>query len=160
MLAHYFDYSMREGELHGRLVVWPDAPIAAAVWQLPMDAAQILCACAAKAEFLADTLGAAGADTYRRIIGFMEPRAAAVVEPSAWYLSIVGVAPAAQGQGTGARLIGPTLAQADRAGASCYLETFDERNPRFYHRLGFRVVATHTEPLTGSPYSIMIRHPA
>ena len=34
-LAGYFDDSMSEGERRGRLVVWPDPSIGAAVWLLP-----------------------------------------------------------------------------------------------------------------------------
>ena len=84
----------------------------------------------------------------------MRPRAAAVIDEPAWYLSIVGVAPSAQGHGIGARLIEPTLAEADEAGAHCYLETFDPRNPRFYERPGFSAVGFHVEPVTGSTYTI------
>src|ERR1700752_2727148 len=90
-LARYFDYSMSEGARMGRLVVWPDQAIGAAVWLLPAETA--VCDAEAKAEFLAATLGATGGHIYRRIINFMRPRAAAVVAESAWYLSIVGVTP-------------------------------------------------------------------
>jgi GNAT superfamily N-acetyltransferase len=98
-------------------------------------------------------------DAYRRIIDFMRPLAAAAVVESAWYLSIVGVTPSAQGQGIGKRLIEGTLAEADAAGVDCYLETFDRRNPAFYQRLGFSVVSSHGEPVTGATYSIMLRSP-
>ena len=114
----------------------------------------------AKAEFLAAALGVTGADAYRRIVDFMRPRASAAVAESAWYLSIVGVTPSAQGQGIGSRLIEPTLAEADDAGVDCYLETFDYRNPRFYQRLGFSAVGSHAEPVTGATYTIMRRSPA
>jgi GNAT superfamily N-acetyltransferase len=113
----------------------------------------------AKAEFLAAALGAPGRDAYRHIIDFMRPRAAAIVAETAWYLSIVGVMPSAQGQGIGKRLIEPTLADADDAGVDCYLETFDRRNPGFYQRLGFSAVASHAEPVTGATYTIMLRNP-
>jgi GNAT superfamily N-acetyltransferase len=158
-LARYFDYSMSEGARIGRVVVWPDEAIGAAVWLLPAEKSVYAAEAKAKAEFLATALGAAGADAYRRIIDFMRPRAAAVIPASAWYLSIVGVTPSAQGQGIGRRLIEPTLAEADEAGVDCYLETFDPRNPAFYRRLGFSAVASHLEPVTGATYTIMIRKP-
>lgn len=143
----------------GRLVVWPDPSVGAAVWLLPAQTAVHHVEAKAKAEFLTAALGAAGWETYRRIIEFMRPRASAVVAESAWYLSIVGVTPAAQGQGIGRRLLEPTLAEADGAGADCYLETFDRRNPGFYERLGFLAVASHGEPVTGATYTIMLRKP-
>lgn len=158
-LARYFDYSMREGERRGRLVVWPDPSIGAAVWLLPAASSASDAESDAKAAFLASVLGAHGAENYHRIIEFMRPRASAVIHESAWYLSIVGVAPAAQGHGIGARLIEYTLAEADEAGVDCYLETFDSRNPRFYQRLRFSAVGSHVEPVTASAYTIMSRKP-
>ncbi len=137
-LVRYFDYAMSEGARMGRLVVWPDPSVRAAVWLLPAELSAYDAETKAKVEFLAAALGATGGDAYRRIIDFMRPRALAVVAESAWYLSIVGVTPSAQGQGIGRRLMEPTLAAADDAGVECYLETFDHRNPGFYQRLGFR----------------------
>ena len=156
-LARYFDYSMSEGARTGRLVVWPDRSVGAAVWLLPVETSVYEAAAKAKAEFLVAALGATGADVYRRVTDFMRPRALAAVAKSAWYLSIVGVTPSAQGQGIGKRLIEPTLAEADEAGVECYLETFDRRNLGFYQRLGFSAVGSHAEPVTGETYTIMRR---
>jgi ribosomal protein S18 acetylase RimI-like enzyme len=83
----------------------------------------------------------------------------AVVAESAWYLSIVAVAPSAQGQGIGGRLIESTLAEADGSDVQCYLETFDPRNFGFYRRLGFSAVGSHAEPVTGATYTITRRDP-
>ena len=158
-LGSYFDYSMSEGARMGRLVVWPDESIGAAVWLLPAEKSVYAADVEAKAEFLAEMLGAPGADAYRRIVDFMRPRASRAIGETAWYLSIVGVTPSAQGRGIGKRLIEPTLAEADDAGVDCYLETFDPRNPGFYERLGFQAVATYAEPVTRARYTIMRRHP-
>ena len=87
----------------------------------------------------------------------MRRRASTVIDESAWYLSIVGVF--GPGHGIGARLMEPTLAEADGAGVDCYLETFDSPNPRFYERLGFSAVGSHVEPVTRSAYTIMNRSP-
>jgi len=159
-LARYFDYSMSEGARMGRLVIWPDESVGAAVWLLPAERGAYDTEAQAKAEFLTEAIGTLGAGTYRRIIDFMRPRASAAVGESAWYLSIVGVTPAAQGQGIGRRLIEHTLAEIDDAGVECYLETFDSRNPRFYQRLGFSDAGSHAEPVTGATYTIMRRSPA
>ena len=156
-LGRYFDYSMSEGARAGRLIVWPDRAIGASVWLLPAKASAQEAETRKKAEFLAETLGSVGADAYRRMVNFMRPHASAAVAESSWYLSIVGVAPSAQGQGIGRRLIEPTLAEADRAGTECYLETFGNGNVSFYQRLGFSVVGTHAEPVTGATYNIMRR---
>jgi GNAT superfamily N-acetyltransferase len=158
-LARYFDYAMSEGARMGRLVVWPDPFVGAAVWLLPAETSVHDAEAKAKAEFLAVALGANGGDAYRRIVEFMRPRALAAVAESAWYLSIVGVAPSAQGRGIGTRLIEPTLAEADDAGVDCYLETFDGRNLSFYQRLGFSAAGSHVEPVTAATYTIMLRKP-
>jgi GNAT superfamily N-acetyltransferase len=158
-LARYFDYSMSEGVRIGRLVVWPDASVGAAVWLLPTETSTYNAELEAKSEFLEECIGTSSRDVYARIMEFMVPRASAAVDSSSWYLSIVGVAPSSQGQGIGARLLEPTLREADKAGVDCYLETFDHRNPRFYQRLGFSTIGTHEEPVTGSPYTIMRRRP-
>jgi GNAT superfamily N-acetyltransferase len=158
-LARYFDYAIREGSQQGRVVVWPEREAGAAIWSLPQAQSTSAAQKHAKAEFLAATLGERGMSNYRRILDFMLPRAAATVSGSAWYLSILGVSPAAQGHGIGRRLLEPTLVEADRAGVDCYLETYDGRNPSFYQRLGFNQRATCLEPVTGAAYAIMVRSP-
>jgi ribosomal protein S18 acetylase RimI-like enzyme len=59
-----------------------------------------------------------------------------------WYLSLLGVAPLYQSQGVGSLLLQPLLKQADTEGLFCYLETFKEKNIRFYQKHGFEVVTT------------------
>jgi GNAT superfamily N-acetyltransferase len=65
------------------------------------------------------------------------------------------VHPNAQGRGTGARLLAPTMQEANDAGVSCYLETFGDRGLPFYERVGFQRIATHVEPTTGGRYHIL-----
>jgi len=157
VLARYFECSMIEGERIGRLAVWPDPSVGAAIWLLPAKEGDCSAAEAAKIASFGEILGPTGLETYRTIVAFMKPRAAAAVGDAAWYLSILGIAPRVQGQGIGARLLEPTLAEADREDVECYLETFDSRNPRFYEKLGFATVGTHLEPTTGAQYAIMRR---
>lgn len=59
-----------------------------------------------------------------------------------WYLVMLGVAPGFQGQGIGGKLLQPVLAQADREGLPCYLETSTERGVNFYQKHGFAVLRT------------------
>lgn len=157
VLARYFAYSLGEAARTGRFLTTEDGKLGAAAWLLPrtndVDAAES----AAKNEFLAGTLGPRGYDNYHRIVQFMAARAPAVVPAGAWYLSILGISPAAQGRGLGAQLLAPTLVEADAAGTPCFLETFTPRSVAFYERLGFRSAAEHLEPLTNSAYAIMCR---
>jgi ribosomal protein S18 acetylase RimI-like enzyme len=157
VLTEYFDYSLTEGERIGRKVVVDGPAAGAAAWVLPVDPAIRADIKEAKTRFLARALGPQGNANYHRIVGFMGPRAAAVVEGDAWYLSIVGVSPSAQGRGIGAKLLERTLAEADAVQAACYLETFTPRSLNFYRRLGFEPRVTHLEPTTGCEYTLMTR---
>jgi GNAT superfamily N-acetyltransferase len=57
-----------------------------------------------------------------------------------WYLGIMVVHPACQGQGIGSRLLQPILQQASDDGLPCYLVTFTEQAVHFYRKNGFEVV--------------------
>jgi ribosomal protein S18 acetylase RimI-like enzyme len=156
VLAEYCRYSLLEGYQIGMVTL---DSFGAAVWNLPQPsdvAEQVLRAKHAAFESL---LGARGFDAYRAIIDFMEPTAHSVVPEGSWYLSILGVAPQRQGQGLGRTLLEPTLHDADRSGARCFLETFNGAALRFYRRLGFDEVAEHLEPTTRARYWIMVREP-
>ncbi len=60
-----------------------------------------------------------------------------------WYLFMLGVAPAYQGQGIGRTLLQPILNQADREGLPCYLETSTEGAICFYKKNGFDVLRSY-----------------
>lgn len=57
-----------------------------------------------------------------------------------WYLAMLGVAPAYQGQRIGSSLLQPILKQAEREGLPCYLETSTQQAVRFYQKQGFEVL--------------------
>lgn len=59
-------------------------------------------------------------------------------------LEFFGVEPAAQGRGIGVALAEHGHRRADERGLPCYLETFTEKNVRFYERSGYRVLGTYT----------------
>ncbi|MEO5819286.1 MAG: GNAT family N-acetyltransferase [Vicinamibacteraceae bacterium] len=158
-LARYMAYSIGEAERTGRVVVDGEPPIGAALWLLPRTPDVEGREHAAKHAFLADLCGPVGYERYRRIVGFMHARAEQAIAADAWYLSILGVDPAAQGRGIGAGLLAPTLAEADAAGAATWLETFTTRGARFYERVGYTLVAWHDEPTTGRAYAVLQREP-
>jgi GNAT superfamily N-acetyltransferase len=160
VLARYFAHSILEGRDIGRCVHLADRTPGVAVWLLPRAPDVKSRAAHNKRMFLETTLDAEGCANYYRIVNFMSAKAASVVGDDAWYLSIVAVDPTAQGQGLGRKLLEPTIAEADRVSATCYLETFSPRNLSFYERLGFGVEARFAEPTTGAEYVVMIRYPS
>jgi GNAT superfamily N-acetyltransferase len=58
-----------------------------------------------------------------------------------YYLAVLGVDPLMQGRGYATALVAPRLAQADREGVLCYLESSKAGNVPMYERWGFQVVA-------------------
>jgi len=174
VLTQYFAYSIQEGRDFGRCVHLPDHTRGVAVWLLPQPPDVRSRAARNKRAFLETTLDPEGCANYHRIVNFMSAKTASALDPGrgnpergnpehgnndAWYLSIVAVDPASQGQGLGRKLLEPTIAEADRVSATCYLETFSPRNLSFYERLGFVTKARFWEPTTGADYAVMVRYP-
>jgi GNAT superfamily N-acetyltransferase len=158
-LEQYFAYSIQEGKDDGRCVHLRDHSQGVAVWLLPQTRDAHSRATRNKRAFLQATLESEGCANYYRIMNFMSAKSKAIVGHDAWYLSIVAVNPTLHGKGLGRLLLEPTIAEADRLAAVCYLETFSPRNLSFYERLGFVTKARFTEPTTGSDYSLMVRYP-
>jgi GNAT superfamily N-acetyltransferase len=156
-LERYFDYSIREGRDFGRCVHLANPAIGVAVWLLP-QAPDAQLQKKGKRAFLEATLDEQGCANYYRMVDFMHVKAAGIVGDDAWYLSIVAVDPSAQGQGLGRTLLEPTIAEADRISAICYLETFSPRSVSFYERLGFITRARFMEPTACAHYALMVRY--
>ncbi len=154
ILRHYFDDALREGERSGRSIVLPEG---AAIWTLPVPPDAAVAENTRKHHMLAALLGPRGWRNYQDIIGFMAAQSKDAVDPAAWYLSILGVSPAAQGRGIARQLLSITLAEADARHQPCYLETFIPGNVPFYERFGFAVQSKHFEPVTARDYWIMAR---
>ncbi len=59
--------------------------------------------------------------------------------PDHFYLFMIGVSPAFQGQGLGSSILEATLRDVDREGAHAYLENTNAKNTPLYERHGFKV---------------------
>ena len=75
-----------------------------------------------------------------------------------WYLSVIGVDHASQGQGIGTALVRDILAECDALELPAYVETAQERGVQFYERLGFTVTGEHNLP-DGPAFYSMLRSP-
>jgi GNAT superfamily N-acetyltransferase len=157
VLTRYFEYSLAEAARFGRLVTRTTPGLGAAAWMLPQAADVAATAARRKGEFLATLLSAQERSTYYAIVEAMAVQTRTVVQPTAWYLSILGVDPLQQGHGLGGLLLAPTLAEASRVGATCYLETFSPRTLAFYARHGFMCVGTYAESVTGCDWFVLRR---
>jgi ribosomal protein S18 acetylase RimI-like enzyme len=106
--------------------------------------------------------GALFADVFRgrfpRAIGLLAAIERRHLRNAHYYFANIGVAPEAQGQGLGSRLMRPTLDRCDREGLPAYLEASSERNAALYERLGFQ--CTEVLRFAGSPpLRLMMRPP-
>lgn len=75
-----------------------------------------------------------------RAARYAEEAHACVSPTPHWYLWVLGVEPALQGQGTGSQLIQRVLRTAGAQRMPCYLETENPRNIPFYQKHGFRLM--------------------
>ena len=74
-----------------------------------------------------------------RILGELMEMAHPHDEPH-WYLNVIATLPAHQGQGLGAKALGPMCARFDAAGDAAYLESSNPRNMTLYRRHGFEEI--------------------
>jgi ribosomal protein S18 acetylase RimI-like enzyme len=74
-----------------------------------------------------------------------------------WYLQIIGVDPAYQGQGFSNQLVRPMLKRIDREHLPCFLETNTDKNAAIYQRFGFEVVSKDKIPGTEVTSFAMLR---
>jgi ribosomal protein S18 acetylase RimI-like enzyme len=79
-----------------------------------------------------------------------------ITEPH-WYLWVLGVDPARQGQGIGGLLLRAGLARADASDLPCYLETMNPKNVPLYQKFGFAVESIGTLPGSSVRMWSMIR---
>jgi ribosomal protein S18 acetylase RimI-like enzyme len=75
-----------------------------------------------------------------------------------WYLPLIGVDPAHQGQGYGDALMSHAVAQADRDRLPAYLESTSPRNIPLYRRHGFEALG-RIQVGTSPPLVPMLRSP-
>lgn len=158
-MLRYYVLSIREAERWGRAETLPGSDEGVAVWALPASEEERARKAAEKLSALNDAMGPECTECFARIAANMAVHEEALGLEEYWYLSILGVAPEAQGQGLGARLLAPTLAAADDAGASSYLTTFTPRNIPFYQRLGYVSAGAFPEAITGSDFHVLVRTP-
>jgi ribosomal protein S18 acetylase RimI-like enzyme len=136
MLRRFFA-AMLHAKLSGGFVYTDEGRTGAALWAPPgtwrttaTEASRMATAFADPRHWLRGPLVARGLLGVERL----HPR-----KPRHFYLATLGVAPAAQGQGLGSRLLQPVLEICDTDGVPAYLESSKESNIAFYARHGFRV---------------------
>jgi len=145
----HFSTLLRYGLLAGQVLSGVEPDSGAAVWIPPGAEATPEMAEASGLTRLSETIGAEATDRFTRVIDFADRFHQRDMPEPHWYVMVVGVAPAFQGQGYGRALLQPMLDRAYTDGVPCYLETTQPKNVTFYQRLGFRVLVDDVEPNSG-----------
>jgi GNAT superfamily N-acetyltransferase len=146
-LPAFFRAMTRLAIRHGEAVALGTPPQAVALWFLPDrqpttdDEAE-----AAGMGAFATVMDEGETQRFAAVTGHMDAAHARVMDGPHFYLPLLAVASAHQGQGAGSVLMRHTLDQATAAGVPCYLDSADERNLPFYERLGFRVAEAGVVP--------------
>jgi ribosomal protein S18 acetylase RimI-like enzyme len=145
----HFSTLLRYGHLFGEAVTTQGTPEGAAIWQPPGVDVTPERAVGSGLNRLLTLIGADALQRLGRVLDYLEAVHHRDLPPDHWYLMVVGVVPARQGQGVGRALLQPILNRADSAGLPCCLDTAQPQNVPFYQKLGFRVLAETVEPESG-----------
>ncbi len=95
-------------------------------------------------------------DTREDVFSVLEAMEEYHPEEPCWYLPIIAVDPAYQGQGLGSQLMKHALHRIDEDGLPAYLESSNPRNMSLYERHGFEVMG-QIQIGTSPPIHPMIR---
>lgn len=79
-------------------------------------------------------------DRFDRLMAADEQLSGLPIPEGAWLLATIGTTPQSRGTGLGTALMKYGLAELDRTGHACWLDTSTERNLPLYQRFGFTVV--------------------
>ncbi len=143
----HFSAFIRYGYLFGEVYTTSVSPDGTAVWFRPgeseLTAERIALAGLDRA---ADVLGTASWARFSSVCDYVERLHPKEVPEPHWYLPLLGVDPALQGQGVGSALLKVILDRADRDGLPAYLWTAKTQNVPFYQNHGFDVVTEGVEP--------------
>ncbi|WP_280221153.1 GNAT family N-acetyltransferase [Nocardia neocaledoniensis] len=78
-------------------------------------------------------------DRLDRLTAAEERMSTLPVPDGAWLLATIGTTPRSRGTGLGTALLNHGMADLDRAGHPCWLDTSTERNLPLYQRFGFTI---------------------
>lgn len=90
-----------------------------------------------RVEESAEATGPFAADELTRLRTLGDTMMAAHPHERHWYLNVLSTLPARQGQGLGAKVLVPVLAECDSSRTPAYLESSNPRNLTLYRRHGF-----------------------
>ena len=158
-LPWFFKLATEYGHRYGETYTTPGTAEAAAIWLPPggtiADPLKMVRLGLLRGVY---KFGPASFMRFFSLLNHLEELHKRDMPPEHWYLFVLGVDPARQGQGVGGNMIAPILERADKDRLPCYLETMKEINVTFYQKHGFQVVVDGTFK-DGPRYWTMKRDP-
>lgn len=137
-LVRFYERDLRY-RLEGRCIIDVDATLGVAFWHPPGDQATV--PVRAALHLATSFVDVAFQHPVAALRTLTEVARARPAEPH-WYLSHLAVAPGAQGNGIGGRLLDGGIRRAERDAVGVYLETANSANLPFYTAHGFAEVRT------------------
>jgi ribosomal protein S18 acetylase RimI-like enzyme len=159
LLPRFLGTCVRYGYLYGEVYATA-GPDGVAVWLTPANPT-LTYGGMFRSGMLAASLrfGLAGVGRFMNLGRYTDELHRRSVPGPHWYLFLLGVEPARQGQGIGGLLIEPVLARSDADNVPCYLETPTERDVGFYQKHGFKIMVDGEVPNGGPRLWTMLREP-
>lgn len=145
----HFEAVLRYGLLAGQVFTGIERGSGAAIWIPPGAEHTPEMAEASGLARLPETIGAEAAGRFNRVVGYAEAAHHRAMPIPHWYVMVVGVAPAFQGQGYGRALLQPILDRAETDGVPCYLETTSRITSASTNDSGFACCSTTWSPKVG-----------
>jgi ribosomal protein S18 acetylase RimI-like enzyme len=146
ILPALIEQTVSRAQAHGVCYTTAGAPRGVAVWHMPDTTITELATFAGGFDVTAAAMGPAAIERLQSLLHFFEDLRTRLLPQPHWYLLLVGVDPAYQGQGLASRLLQPAFARADADGRPCYLETTTASNVALYARYGFSVLVEDDAP--------------
>lgn len=148
LAPQFFQRLVRAGHLFGETYTTPEAS-GVAYWMRPGGALSKEQAERAGMDEIPAIVGEDAFAGFSTVVAFLKEFRMRDAPEGHWYLELLGVDTALQGQGAGSALMQPVLEQADAEGVPCYLETANEKNVAFYQKQGFDVIVDTVDPTSG-----------
>jgi ribosomal protein S18 acetylase RimI-like enzyme len=153
-----FSTFLRQSVLFGEAYATPDM-IGIAAWMVPGQEVTFEQAKQSGFTQLPDLMGKEAFERFGRVLDYLSNAHRDGIPDNYWYLTIIGVAPEAQGRGHARALLNPIMARADAAGLSIFLDTAQPKVKPFYENLGFRLTTETTDPDSGLVFWTYRRDP-
>lgn len=157
-MPHAFEFMIRMGMKYGYVYTTSPRLEGAAVWmKITTFETSLWRMLLAGAILPGMRMGREAGQRMQTFASKLETKHQEVISDLHWYLQLLGVDPAYQGQGFGSKLLRGKLAEIDAEGLPCYVETAPDENVAMYQHFGFQTLEKYRIPETSISMWLMLR---